>query len=238
VQKANVLLFRKYSSLSRPRQQHDCISILWGTLAAALLQAAAVLPLDATWQRSMATGRPLWMGRPPCQGLQPARRVHGGRRHRASSAPTGGWATARWRGWQGARVRLRDRRAERALQHPRASPRAPARRERCAPCWRAGQHRHRRDADRGNSTAMPGVTLWRLSWNLHLRTVAETETKSRERIGPNLGQSRRVNSINRTLSKLHYFVRGLNGVAASSRLQETFHTPVIVVTNDGVVDMY
>jgi hypothetical protein len=34
-----------------------------------------------------------------------------------------GWATAleRWRGRQGARVRLRDRRAERALQHARAS---------------------------------------------------------------------------------------------------------------------
>jgi hypothetical protein len=35
---------------------------------------------------------------------------------------TAGWATAleRWRGRQGARVRLRDRRVERALQHARA----------------------------------------------------------------------------------------------------------------------
>ena len=36
-----------------------------GSLAAALLPAAAHLPLDATWRRSMTTRRPPWIGRPP-----------------------------------------------------------------------------------------------------------------------------------------------------------------------------
>ena len=62
------------------------------------------------------------MGRPPLPGLRPARCLLGGRHHRASSARGLGGAAPleRWRGRQGARVRLRDWRAERALQHARA----------------------------------------------------------------------------------------------------------------------
>ena len=93
-------------------------------LAAALLPAAALWPLDATWRRSMTTGRPPWMGRPPLPGLCPARCLQGGRRQ-CIARSTVGWATTleRWRGRQGAHVRVRDLSSTHAHSTCASSPR-------------------------------------------------------------------------------------------------------------------
>jgi len=107
----------------------DLVAVSFTRLALQVTEAGALWPRAAAGrgalvaQRDITTGRPPWMERPPWPGLCPARRVQGGHRHRASSALTAGWATAleRWRGRQGTRVRLRDRRVERALQHARVS---------------------------------------------------------------------------------------------------------------------
>ena len=96
------------------------LALSWsrGPLAAALLPAAALWPLDATWRRSMTTGNPV-DGAPAVAG--PPSRTLSSRGPSPSCIvrSTAGWATALER-WRGRRVRLHERRAQRAVQHARA----------------------------------------------------------------------------------------------------------------------
>ena len=99
---------------------------------------------------------------------------------------TAGWATAleRWRGRQGARVRLHDRRAERVVQHARASHVRQLATNVGRPAGeQASTVTSARDADGDNRT-------FAVTFN-YQGTVAETETftDSRERTSPTCGIS-------------------------------------------------
>ena len=140
-------------------------------------------------RRDMATQHDDWT--PPGWG---ARRCRGSVPHAVfkGASPscivrsTAGWATAleRWRGRQGARVRLHDRRAERVVQHARASHVRQLATNVGRPAGeQASTVTSARDADGDNRT-------FAVTFN-YQGTVAETETftDSRERTSPTCGIS-------------------------------------------------